>query len=98
MKARLRALAKKDLREAIEWYAERSPHVATQFGAEVSRAIQHLEQFPSAGGVIPGVADPDVRSLPVHNFPYRLVFMRLGNRISVLAIAHYRRRPGYWRR
>jgi hypothetical protein len=42
------------------------------------------------------VKDPDVRSLPVHNFPYRVVFMRLAERISVLAIAHYRRRPGYW--
>jgi hypothetical protein len=34
---------------------------------------------------------------PVHNFPYHVVFLQLRDRISVLAIAHDRRRPGYWR-
>jgi plasmid stabilization system protein ParE len=93
---RLRRVAKRDLAEAISWYRERNEEVADRFAAEVQRTIQHLEQFPSTGGFVPGVADPDVRGFPVHNFPYHVIFVRLADRISVLAIAHNRRQPGYW--
>ena len=70
--------------------------MAGRFVAEVRQALKHLEQFPETGAFVSGVADPDVRRLPVHNFPYHIVFIRLSRHISVLAIAHDRRRPGYW--
>jgi plasmid stabilization system protein ParE len=70
--------------------------VAERFAAEVRQALRHLEQFPDTGAFVTGVADPDVRKLPIHNFPYHLIFIRLPHHISVLAIAHDRRRPGYW--
>ena len=96
MRVRLRLRAKRELREATEWYRERNAEVGERFAAEVRHALQHLEQFPSTGAFVPGVADSDVRRLPVHNFPYHIVFVRLADHISVLAIAHDRRRPGYW--
>jgi len=36
------------------------------------------------------------RRLPVNDFPYHVVFEEFPDRIEVLAIAHDRRRPGYW--
>jgi plasmid stabilization system protein ParE len=84
------------LREATDWYRDRSEEVAIRFAQEVRQTLQHLEQFPSTGAYVPGVADPDVRRLPVHNFPYHVIFIRLATHLSVLAIAHDRRRPGYW--
>jgi plasmid stabilization system protein ParE len=93
---RLRLRARRELREATEWYRERYPAVAARFKAEVEQTLHHLEKFPNTGGFVPGAKDPDVRRLPVHNFPYHIIFMRLGTHISVLAIAHDRRRPGYW--
>jgi toxin ParE1/3/4 len=96
MRVRLRPRARRELREATNWYRERSGEAANRFAAEVRQVLQHLEQFPGTGGFVPGVADRDVRRLPVHNFPYHVVFVRLKSHISVLAIAHDRRRPGYW--
>ena len=97
MKAvRLRERARRELREATDWYRERSSEVADRFAAEVRQALLHLEQFPESGAYVPGVPARDVRRLPVHNFPYQIVFIRLEDHISVLAIAHDRRRPGYW--
>lgn len=96
-RVRLRRIAKRDLREAIAWYRERNEEVADRFAAEVQRTLEHLEQFPSTGAFMPSVPDQDVRSFPVHNFPYHVVFLRLPDRISVLAVAHDRRRPGYWK-
>lgn len=96
MGVRLRPRAQRELREAVDWYRGRSEQAANRFAAEVRQTLQHLEQFPATGAFVPGVADSDVRRLPVHNFPYHVVFIRLKTHISVLAIAHDRRRPGYW--
>lgn len=93
---RVRARAQRELREAVDWYRERSPDVAERFAAEVREALQHLERFPRSGAFVPGANDPEVRRLPIHNFPYHIVFIRLDTHISVLAIAHDRRQPGYW--
>lgn len=94
---RLRAAAKRDLKEAAAWYEDQNAEIADRFAAEVTRTLELIEQFPMTGAPVPGVTDPDIRRLPVHNFPYHVVFLRLSDRIAVLAIAHDRRRPGYWR-
>jgi toxin ParE1/3/4 len=91
----LRRNAKRDFRDAIAWYRERNEQIARRFAAEVRQVLEHLERFPFTGGFVPGVNDPDVRCFPVHGFPYKVVFIRLGGKISVLAVAHNRRQP-YW--
>ena len=96
-RVRLRRAARREFREAIAWYRERNEEVAERFAAEVERTLEHLEQFPSTGAFVPGVPDLEVRRFPIHNFPYHVVFIRLADRISVLASAHDRRRPGYWK-
>jgi len=55
-----------------------------------------LENFPNTGGPVFGINEPDTRQLPVDTFPYQVVFRRFRYQISVLAIAHERKRPGYW--
>ena len=93
----LRQVAKRDFREATAWYAERNSEIAERFVEEVARTLELIERFPMTGAPVPGVDDKDIRRLPVHNFPYHVVFLRLPDRIAVLAVAHDRRRPGYWR-
>jgi plasmid stabilization system protein ParE len=96
MRIRLRSRAQREWREAADWYRQRSAEVGDRFTNEVRQTLQHVERFPMTGAVVPGVTDDDVRQLPVHNFPYHVIFIRLKTHISVLAIAHDRRRPGYW--
>jgi plasmid stabilization system protein ParE len=92
----LRRIAKLDLRDAAAWYRSRDPHLAERFLDEVYKTIGLLERFPHTGGRVYGVDEPETRQLPVDNFPYQVVFRRFKDRISVLAIAHERRKPGYW--
>jgi plasmid stabilization system protein ParE len=94
----LRQVAKRDLRAATAWYTERDADVAQRFTDEVARTLELIERFPATGAPVPGVSDNQVRRLPVHNFPYHIVFITLPDRVSVLAIAHDRRKPGYWTR
>jgi hypothetical protein len=34
--------------------------------------------------------------MPLRRFPYSIVYLLLPEEIRVLAIAHQRRKPGYW--
>ena len=93
---RLRPSAKHDLREAVEWYRARDVDLANRFLDELYKTLALLERFPNIGGSVYGIDDADVRELPVSNFPYQIVFRRQEYRTMVVAIAHERKRPGYW--
>jgi len=94
----LRQIAKHDLREAVKWYRDRDAELANRFLDEVYKTLALLERFPDTGGPVFGVESPDIRQLPVDTFPYQIVFKRLPYRTVVLAIAHERKKPGYWDR
>jgi hypothetical protein len=40
--------------------------------------------------------DLTVRRRAVQRFPYHVVYLELPTHIRILAIAHDRRKPGYW--
>jgi plasmid stabilization system protein ParE len=85
--------AEAEIREAFLWYVERSPIAAEAFRTETLDAIDLLETNASMWP-----EDEDgVRHYILRHFPYT-VFYEIGGRIAtVLAVAHQRREPGYWR-
>lgn len=77
---------------AFDWYWERSPAAALCFHVELAstlRALPHASQpaLPYVHGT---------RRILLHRFPYFIVFRELLHEIQVIAIAHAKRRPGYW--
>jgi plasmid stabilization system protein ParE len=92
----IQAAARKELRETTAWYRESNASVADRFVNEVFKTLEYIEKTPAAGRWIPFVPG-SARRLPVAGFPYYVVFEELADRVEILAIAHNRRRPGYWR-
>lgn len=90
------ASAEAELRQATKWYTERDPRVAIRFTTEIRRTLELLESFPQIGGRVPAVSDPAIRRLPVHSFPYHVVFVDMADHFEVIAIAHNRRQPAYF--
>lgn len=88
--------AEAELAEATRWYQERDPRVAVRFTTESRKTLHLIETFPQIGGRVPEVDDANVREMPIHTFPYHVVFLELEDRIEVVAFAHNRRRPGYF--
>jgi plasmid stabilization system protein ParE len=81
------------VRAAIEWYLEQgAPAAATAFADRLEHAIQRLAQFLLLGS--PGRRN--TRSLPLAGFPYSLVYRAEFDTVRIIAVAHQRRRPGYW--
>jgi len=85
--------ARRDFDESFDWYAERSQQAAVRFAAAVDAALDRIvanpRQFASPDGVH--------RECPVKKFPFRIVYRFVDNRVLVVAVAHAKRRPGYWR-
>ena len=82
----------------VEWYDERELGVGARFEIAVREAIDAAVDSPDSWGVWPGwEREPAVRSKRVSGFPYRVVYFVTGEHLAVVAIAHAKRRPGYWR-
>jgi plasmid stabilization system protein ParE len=86
--------AESDIAEAFNWYQERNATAADAFRAEVFETIDRLAEAPLSW---PADAEGN-RKRVVKRFPYTVWFEVLGSTVTVLAIAHHRRRPGYWRK
>ena len=85
--------AEAEINEAADFYDIESPGLGSAFVDEIDRAIQHVSEFPSAAPAT-GV---HVRKKALVRFPYSLLYSVTGDEIRVLAIAHQKRRPFYWR-
>jgi plasmid stabilization system protein ParE len=85
--------AAEEAREAARWYAARSPLAAVAFEVEVGRAFDEIAEAP---GMWP-VHLEGTRRFLLHRFPYEVVYRVRGEHVLVVAVAHCKRRPGYWR-
>lgn len=93
MTHRFRPAARRELLDATQWYlADAGDAVADQFEWAVTRALRLLEFMPQLGTP----SYPGVRTWPLKDFPYTLVYRVQGEDITVMAVAHQSREPGYW--
>jgi len=90
---RLHPLAADEVESAHRWYAERSTAAAEEFLRELDAAMEAVAEAPDRW---PRVHSRYRRFL-LHKFPFSVVYIRRPNFVEVIAIAHHRRRPGYWK-
>lgn len=78
---------------AYSWYRERSPRTAASFLTELDRLIARIETRSDAGPEF----RHGTRRLPFRKFPFLLVYRAAADHVQVIAVAHGKQRPGYWR-
>ena len=90
--------ARAELFADVEWYDAREPDLGLRFETAVREAVDAAVEAPSAWSVWLGwEREPVVRSKGVNGFPYRVVYFVADDLVRIVAVAHTRRRPGYWR-
>ena len=95
---RLDVEAEQEIDAAVGWYEAQRPGLGLDLIAALQEAKERLMEDPGSFPLVPRTPEPlHVRRCPVQRFPYWLVFVELVDEIRVLAVAHSRRRPGYWR-
>jgi plasmid stabilization system protein ParE len=86
-------MAEMELVEAAEYYNLQVRGLGKAFLREVERAIKMIQKNPESFPPILTV----VRRTILQHFPYSIMYSVVDDRILILAIAHQKRRPFYWR-
>ena len=82
-----------EVRGAACWYRERNPDTAEAFLAELERALLRIVESPERWPVV----GSGLHRFVLRRFPFSIVYRLQSGQVEVLAVAHGRRRPGYWR-
>jgi plasmid stabilization system protein ParE len=86
-------VAEAEINEAADFYDIESPGLGSAFIDEIQRVITSISEFPEAAPLVQG----RIRKRPIAKFPYSMVYSVRPDEIRVLAVAHQKRRPFYWR-
>lgn len=93
MALRFHPAARRELREALDWYQERSALAATAFAYEVAAAIEQIAEAPARRPL----REHGTRRLILPRFPLSIVYRAGPSEVVIIAVAHHKRRPAYWR-
>jgi len=93
MRISLSAEAQAEADEAVDWYIGAGAFLAaSDFADALGHALDMLRQFPEMGAH----GQHSTRHLPLHSFPYSLIYRVQQDAVRVIAVANQSRRPGYW--
>ena len=91
------AEATAELEEAAAWYESHRAGYGETFLAVVDAAADKCGRGPRSGSLVEDLTTRgEVRRAPIARFPFHVAYLVTEDHILVLAIAHDRRRPGYW--
>jgi plasmid stabilization system protein ParE len=90
---RFTAAAQRELNAALRRYLrDAGAAVAERFDERVQKVLHLMRQVPEIGSPTP----PGLRVWPLRQFEYSLVYRVEPGEIVVIAVAHQRRKAGYW--
>lgn len=89
---RLSLQAELEATEARQWYEERSEAVARRIIDELKLGLARISEVPER---FPFFREP-FRQYILQKFPYVVIYRERVDVVEVIAVAHAKRRPGYW--
>lgn len=78
---------------AFEWYLERSEVAASRFIVEIELALAAIGENPQRWPL----GCRGTRKFILPNFPFSLIYREVPPKIQIVAVAHGKRRPDYWK-
>jgi plasmid stabilization system protein ParE len=91
--------ARAEAAEAAVWYESKQARAGERFLAALDNSLAQLEnaplRFPELESIQPN--DIGLRRVLLPAFPYLIIYQIVGDEIRVIAVAHARRQPDYWK-
>ena len=85
--------AAEEYTEAARYYVSISPELGGRFFDEIERVIQDVHHQPERFRVF----DPPARRHFSDVFPYAVIYLDQPERVWIVAVMHFKRKPGYWK-
>lgn len=82
-----------ELWAAVAYYEDRASGLGLDFETEIQRSVQSIVEHPERWRLRPD----GTRRCLTHRFPYLVVYAYENGHVWILAFAHCKRRPAYWR-
>jgi plasmid stabilization system protein ParE len=93
MTPRFHPAAEKELAAAMDVGEARGTGLGLELLREVQRVTALICNFPELGEKLDAIR----RRFPLTKFPFGVIFRIDGDTLRILALAHRRQRPRYWR-
>ncbi len=93
MKSEFLPEAEEEFREAAWYYEKEAPGVGLRFIAEVRKGLTFITENPYAAVDVGN----GIRRKVLNLFPHSLIYAVEAELIVIVAVAHHKRRPRYWR-
>jgi plasmid stabilization system protein ParE len=86
--------AQAEFLRAVQFYSQESARAPIRFIDEVEAAYAEITEFPNRYSLYDRVN----RVKQLHDFPFSIIYRATDDVVRVLAVAHGKRRPGYWQK
>jgi plasmid stabilization system protein ParE len=93
MKVGFHPAADLEFRAAAAYYDKRALGLGAEFIADLERQCALLAERATIGRRYDAVH----RLVLLRRFPFALIYRTSESEVTIIAVAHTRRRPGYWR-
>lgn len=84
--------AEREMLKAAAYYQSQASGLGLDFLAEVEHSVKLVKESPLSYPILEG----QLRRRLVRRFPFGILYRIEPDEIVVIAVAHLRRRPGYW--
>lgn len=89
--------AREELDAAGERYDEELPRLSLELLDAVDDAIFQIVERPAAWQRAETLAGREIRRFVMPRFPFAVFYYVVDDVVRIVAVAHARRKPGYWR-
>jgi plasmid stabilization system protein ParE len=86
--------AAEELEQSRAWYRQRSESAEAAFLRDLDHAVETVSEAPHRWPRYLG----GTRRYVFPNFPYSLIYFLENEALHIVAVAHGKRKPGYWRK
>lgn len=82
-----------EIQDALNYYKELSPELSDDLLAKFRLAVSEISLHPNLFQPIRG----EYRKINLERFPYKIVFRVDNNALTLVALAHHKRKAFYWK-
>jgi plasmid stabilization system protein ParE len=93
MRARFLKAAEFEIDEAVAYFDTQRNGLGDRFEQDLENTVAFVTAHPQSGRAVTG----RVRKFGLRTFKYNVIYVIDNDEIIIVAVAHHRRRPGYWR-
>ena len=87
--------AEAELKAAADYYEAKRPGLGLAFEARIREAFHTIQ---TNAALFPLYKNKPLRKCVIAQFPYLVFYRELDEFIIIIAVAHARRRPDYWKK